>query len=508
MITNRESLATFAWFLKSYTPMRICLPIIFTALVSASVSCNRAELAEFQIENPSAAQLMLSSDAGFDGTESTPMHEGFYDAANALAEYRSDQPAMKTLAFEGKEGTAVVRMATDRRFGHTVLCDTVSLNGGSGSYRLRNMVPGQNYWYKVEDGSGTLVSGAFIAAGQLRMIAIDDGFNIRDLGGWKGLGGHRLRYGSIYRGGSLGGTDQYGGTDTTLSEDSRKELARIGIKAQLDLRAGTNEGRYRFEDSFHSYSRDGATVPGADFNDTQTDDGAYNQDASVVSDLAWIIYELKQGRPVYFNCRQGADRTGTIAFVIEGLTGCFQAANEKGANQMAIDYELTSFSRAELVDNMARANSGRRGAHEAYRSRSKLFRQIMDLCTEDVDFAYTFNADDLCTEENMLAIHERCYYYLNRYWSLHTPDGGQDAKNAAVCIDDDDLDWFICHMLDMSPKEYARYKPSWAFSWDDQAGAELCGTAGSCGQNGVYDLKRVGEANTRVVKYAERATTR
>lgn len=467
--------------------MKICLPAIVTALISVSVSCNRAEPGVFQIENPSAAQLLMSSDAGFDERESTPILEGFYDAANALAEYRSDQPAMKTVTFAGKEGNAVVKMATDRRFGHTVLCDTVPLNGGSGSYRLRNMMPGQKYWYKVEDGSGTLVSGAFTAAGQLRMIAIDDGFNIRDLGGWKGLGGHRLRYGEIYRGGSLGGTDQYGNADATLSEDSRKELRRIGIRAQLDLRAGTNEGRYRFEDSFHSYSRDGATVPGADFNDTQTDDGAYNADASVVSDLAWIIYELKQGRPVYFNCRQGADRTGTVAFVIEGLTGCFQAANDKGANQMAVDYELTSFSRAELVDNMARENSGRRGAHEAYLSRRKLFRQLMDLRAEDVDFAYGFNAEAGCTEENMRAVQERCYYYLNRYWSIHTPEGGQDAKNVAVCIDDDDIDWFICHMLDMSPKEYAQFKPSWAFSWDDM--------------DGGYDLKRAGEANARVVRY-------
>ena len=51
----------------------------------------------------------------------------------------------------------------------------------------------------------------------------------------------------------------------------------------------------------------------------------------------WVIDELRQGKPVFFHCIYGADRTGTLAFLIEALLG----ADE---NQLAIDYELTSFS--------------------------------------------------------------------------------------------------------------------------------------------------------------------
>lgn len=461
------------------------------------------EVEEFNIENPATARIMACSDASFNGETSTPMTQGQYQTANAETSYRSDQPAMKTISFECKSPkthmTASVFMSRDKAFKDVILMDTISLskkeNGiFKGSYTFRNMVPGQTFHYMVCDGKTgghCLAKGSFRATGQLRMIGIDDGFNIRDLGGWKGLGGRTLRYESIYRGGSLGGTDMYGATDGTLSEEAAKELRRIGIRAQLDLRAATDEGKYAGEKSFHSYARDYTTLSGADYCQTQTDYGAYNEDASVISDIAWIIYELRNGRPVYFNCRQGADRTGTIAFVIEGLTGCFQAANSHGANQMAIDYELTSFSRAELVDKAARANSGIRGSDEAFSSKGKLFRKLMYLEADDVTFRHSYDDEAGNTKANMLAIQERCYYYLNRYWSTHEPHGGSNAVNSAVCIDDDDIDWFIRYMLGLSEREYARFKPSWARSWD---GTEVAGQA--------YDLRHIGEANAKVVRYS------
>lgn len=466
-------------------------------------SGTKASIEEFNIENPAAAEIMANSDATFDGKTSTPMAQKQYHAANALAEYRSDQPAMKTIRFECKSSRAQLKasviMARDEAFREIVLMDTITLSHKEsgmfkGSYTLRNMVPGQTYHYMVCDGPAGgryIAKGSFRATGQLRMIGIDDGFNIRDLGGWKGLGGRTLRYESIYRGGSLGGTDMYGATDGTLSEEAAKELRRIGIRAQLDLRAATDEGKYAGEKSFHSYARDYTTLSGADYCQTQTDYGAYDEDASVVSDIAWIIYELRNGRPVYFNCRQGADRTGTIAFVIEGLTGCFQAANSHGANQMAIDYELTSFSRAELVDKAAKENSGIRGSDEAFSSKDKLFRKLMYMEADDVTFRHSYDDEAGNTKANMLAIQERCYYYLNRYWSTHEPHGGSNAVNSAVCIDDDDIDWFIRYMLGLSEREYARFKPSWARSWD---GTEVAGQA--------YDLRHIGEANAKVVRYS------
>ena len=52
-----------------------------------------------------------------------------------------------------------------------------------------------------------------------------------------------------------------------------------------------------------------------------------------------IFNTLKSGKSVYFHCHIGADRTGYIAMLIEGLLG----VSEKDCS---IDYELTSFSDA------------------------------------------------------------------------------------------------------------------------------------------------------------------
>ena len=53
--------------------------------------------------------------------------------------------------------------------------------------------------------------------------------------------------------------------------------------------------------------------------------------------IQWLIDRLREGKPVYFHCIYGADRTGTLAFLLESLLGV-------GENELAKDYELTSFS--------------------------------------------------------------------------------------------------------------------------------------------------------------------
>ena len=53
--------------------------------------------------------------------------------------------------------------------------------------------------------------------------------------------------------------------------------------------------------------------------------------------LLSVIKSLSEGNTILFHCNSGADRTGTLAFIIEGLLGCSES-------DMAKDYELTSLS--------------------------------------------------------------------------------------------------------------------------------------------------------------------
>lgn len=395
--------------------MRKCLLFILTlALMATTLSARKKVVEQFNVENPAVQQYMRESNSTFSEKEGV-LARAFFDEKR---DYRPDQPEAKILSFACQQPVAKVQMATDKQFKNLLLDVSVQTVNGKGSYKLTNLIPGEHYYYRVTSDGKTLCKGDFMAVGQLRMIAIDKGFNIRDLGGWKGLNGKHIRYGWIYRGASVGGTDK-DGNESTLPLADQQELHRIGIRAHLDLRAPTNKGKYAGEGSLHSYSLGRTTLLEADYNNTMTDYGAYNQDATVVSDLAWIIQKLKEGKPVYFNCRQGADRTGTIAFVIEGLLGCYDHPSAGGGNQMAMDYELTGFSQANLVDNW-RVPSSHRSAVEAYTNRQKLFRQILDLTPPD--------------GHELKSVHEKCYYYLSQ---------SKDVK-----ISYSDLDWFINFMLE------------------------------------------------------------
>jgi len=377
------------------------------------------------IENSYVQEYCKYSNSTF-SVNSSNFTSSFFDSAK---DNYADQPASRTIEFESDTATmARLVLSQQSDYSSPELVVDVPIIDGEGSYTITNLYPGKTYFYQVTADSVELVADTVITTGQVRMIALEKGFNIRDLGGWKGLGGKTVKYGQLYRGASLGGSDMYG-TTSDITEADKTELYRLGIRAQLDLRAATNAGKYTNEGSYHSYSRGESTLKDACFANIMTDYGAYNQDASVVRDMAFIIYELKQGHPVYFNCRQGADRTGTIAFVIEGLLGCYEYANEYGGNQMALDYELTGFSGANRVDNW-KVESSYRGAKDAYNATSKLFRQLLELNPSGVSLS---------------SLQERCYYYLNQYFS-------------DVRIDKEDLDWFIQFMLD-----YPEYSaPSWA----------------------------------------------
>ena len=420
-----------------------------------------------------------------------------------------DRPAVHKVNF-GVDG-ALVTLASDPAFNEaSILLRTVA----DKEFSFVNLIPGGDYYYKVEKDGRLIRAAKLTVTGLVRMIYLEDGFNIRDLGGWTGLGGKTVRYGLLYRGGSLGGTNRgpAGGQTlvvTDIGEATKAELKRLGINAHLDLRAATNSGKYiAGEYSNHSYARNETTIPDADYNNTMADYGAYNEDASLVSAIAWIILELRRGKSVYFNCRQGADRTGAVAFLLECLLGCYDqpfapcanqlpspctnhpaakdasqlpspCANHPAAkdasqlpspcaNQTALDYELTGFSGADRTDNI-KMNSYR-GAPDAYSNHSKIFYRLLNLEVPGVGNA---------------TVQQKAYYYLNGYWKTATPSpsSGRTLEQSRIAIGSEDLDWLICKMLDMSSTEYSPFCPSWA-----QANPDC-------------DLRAVAEANANILAY-------
>ena len=168
----------------------------------------------------------------------------------------------------------------------------------------------------------------------LRWIRTRDGsaeaWNVRDLGGWACDGG-TVKYGLLIRGGRISSADR-----AVLVE-------QLGVQHEIDLR------------SKHSSDLPDGEVPtesplGSDVWFTIADKAASYALTPVATwqlYLRCVIDAVTHREPVYFHCTMGADRTGTLACVLEGLLGMSQSDIDK-------DYEITTFSSGSGSDQNAR----------------------------------------------------------------------------------------------------------------------------------------------------------
>lgn len=155
-------------------------------------------------------------------------------------------------------------------------------------------------------------------------------WNVRDLGGWACDGG-TVKYGLLIRGGKISSADR----DVLVDE--------LNIQHDLDLRG--REGGSDNEESTMTVS-----PLGNDVWYTRAQQYAWYALAPVSTwqtYLRCVIDAVTHREPVYFHCTAGADRTGTLACVLEGLLGMSQSDIDK-------DYELTCFYSGTGTDALAR----------------------------------------------------------------------------------------------------------------------------------------------------------
>ena len=203
---------------------------------------------------------------------------------------------------------------------------STSFPAGTTLCEVPNLIPQQEYTYKVEAAGTVITQGRFRTEGRLRMIKANSGSNIRDLGGWLNADGNRIRYGLVYRGGELNGAHTMNSTDL-------KELRRLGVRAEVDLREDKDVDNSPFtksalgNDALYTYE-----------NLSQWEvDALTTQTEKLKDGFNLVMRALREDRAVYFHCIWGADRTGCFALLLEGLLGL-------PVDQLYKDYELTSYS--------------------------------------------------------------------------------------------------------------------------------------------------------------------
>ena len=235
--------------------------------------------------------------------------------------------------------------------------DTIGIKPGSTEVNIYNLVPHHFYYYKVEnvvennDESNLspllVISGTIEVEGQVRMIYAPSAFNIRDLGGWPTVDGKRVKYEKIYRGGELNGKFAADSIDIVT-------LKKLGIAAEIDMRAWHEEEYGVSAFDFLSASEvESDEVPSFY---ASSDSGQLLEHLTQYmylyrwrKEFQFIVQNMRVGRPVYVHCRYGADRTGFLCMLLEGLLGV-------DYDGLVKDYLLTSFrgtnKEKELADGI------------------------------------------------------------------------------------------------------------------------------------------------------------
>lgn len=256
-----------------------------------------------------------------------------------LLSTRGDQPQVLTVKMSSvflavaRTGDLLIRYSTDESL-PAASTDTVVVQPSQLRVPLYGLLPGQTYYYSVDMKGRSVSHGTIVTEGQVRMLCLPSLFNVRDIGGWPTADGRRIKYNKIIRGSEMNGLHVADSADLAL-------MRQLGIAAEMDLRSWYEEECGVSALGFKTT----AEVPAGDVPTyLYTNDSGqllshlttYMYQYRWRNEFQFIVKNLKLGRTIYQHCRWGADRTGYLSLLLEGLLGV-------GYDGLVKDYELTSF---------------------------------------------------------------------------------------------------------------------------------------------------------------------
>ena len=186
---------------------------------------------------------------------------------------------------------------------------------------IYNLIPDKVYYWELDSDED--VHGLVKFTSERRIIDAGDVLNVRDLGGLPAdtdgdnIPDATLAYGRLFRGIKLN------------SSSSITELTNLGINSELDLREA-NSDAYKISRYNRIEAQNYFVNPNGE---TDAEKGYYTMTRNAVK---YAMEEIVAGNNLYYHCRIGTDRTGTVSYVLEGLLG----VPEEDRVQ---DYELSFF---------------------------------------------------------------------------------------------------------------------------------------------------------------------
>ncbi len=252
----------------------------------------------------------------------------------------------------------------------------LAVAAGSVYAEITNLVPGDDYSYKVTSSAGKVITQGtfktkdgcslhqvFFTGASKKVEAKQKGTgvrNARDLGGWPTLDGKKTKYRKFYRGGRM--NDPW---ETMLNKQGKAEVLFEGIGAQIDLRGSDDVVKKAAVDGLDHCAPVieeggkvmlGVTKPS---NKNCAKWLKYDQGRDDISDVSsytptsaeleafqvayrgktkqlfeFCVNSLRNNKPVYFHCSLGRDRTGTLDIILLGVLGVREGI-------IAKEYEVT-----------------------------------------------------------------------------------------------------------------------------------------------------------------------
>ena len=200
-------------------------------------------------------------------------------------------------------------------------------NGGfSYSVPDANLEVGRDYRWRVTT-QGRSKTGKTLAISPVatfrtedvppRWIKVGGGVeNFRDLGGWRAGDGRRVKQGQVFRGQQLNIASHFGtwpGRTYLGMEDVKYLTGTLGIRTDLDLRdnnetAGLTESPLGPRVQFVHRS-------------SQFYAGIFKDEGKRTMAENFRVFCDRRNYPIYIHCAGGADRTGSLAYVLLGVLG-------------------------------------------------------------------------------------------------------------------------------------------------------------------------------------------